>query len=31
MNPEVKDNHAVIRTGAVERYLRKSFISILKI
>ena len=26
INPEVKDNQAVIRTGAVERYLRKLFI-----
>lgn len=26
MKPDVKDNQAVIRTGAVERYFKKSFI-----
>lgn len=26
INPDVKDNQAVINTGAVERYFKKSFI-----
>ena len=26
MNPDVIDNQAVIKTGAVERYFKKSFI-----
>jgi hypothetical protein len=26
MNPEVKDNQAVNKTGAVERYFKKSLI-----
>lgn len=29
INPDVSDNHKVNKTGAVERYLKKSFIIFL--